>query len=73
MFQSIDHTFTRFGSSLDARLAETVEATHGAIRAAMERRRSHSEATAKEASLLDAAATELERIRAGLGAGASHE
>jgi translation elongation factor EF-G len=73
MFQSIDHTFTRFGSSLDARLAETVEATHGAIRAAMERRRSHSEATAKEASLLDAAATELERLRAGLGAGASHE
>jgi GTP-binding protein EngB required for normal cell division len=31
MFQSIDQTFTRFGSALDRRLAETVEAMHGAI------------------------------------------
>lgn len=62
IFQSVDQTITRFGSSLDKRLSETVEATHGAIRAAMNLRRSQSEATAKEASQLEAAETELKRL-----------
>ena len=67
IFQSINQTFTRFGSTLDKRLAETVEATHGVIRAVVERRRSRSEITAKETSRFEKAAAELEQLRAGLG------
>jgi hypothetical protein len=66
-YQSIDQTFVRFGSTLDQRLAETVEATHGAIRAAMDRRRSQGETVAQEAARLEAAGAELERLRFGLG------
>ena len=42
------------------RLSETVAATHGAIRAAMDRRQNHNEAASKEPSLLEAARAELE-------------
>jgi len=68
-FQSIDQTFTRFGSTLDRRLADTIAATHGAIRAAMDRRRSQGETVSKEAVRLEAAISEMERLRSSLGGG----
>jgi len=62
-FQSIDQTFSQFGSALDERLAETIEATHGAIHAAMERRRSHSKEIADEEEKIQTATKELEQLR----------
>ena len=62
-FQSIDQTFSQFGSALDRRLEETIEATHGAIRAAIERRRSHSKKVADEEERIVAATRELEHLR----------
>lgn len=66
IFQSIDQTFLRFGSTLDRRLSETVEATHGAVRAALEKRRVHSETVAEEAANTGAVVEGLEEIRAEL-------
>lgn len=62
-FQSIDQTFSQFGSALDERLAETIEATHGAIHAAMERRRSHSKEIADEEDKIQTATKDLEQLR----------
>ncbi|HDL86354.1 MAG TPA: Dynamin family protein, partial [Candidatus Acetothermia bacterium] len=79
-FQSIDQTFSQFASTLDRRLAETVDATHGAIHAAMERRQSHSDAIASEVAQIGTATMELEQLRADLNsaiagsrAGDTHE
>lgn len=63
VFQSIDQTFTRFGSELDRRLADTIAATHGAIRAGAARRESHADTVAKELERLESAAAEIERLR----------
>ncbi len=60
--QSVDQTVRRFGSTLDARLADTIEATGGAIRAALEERRARSERVAAQRERLAAAAAELDRI-----------
>lgn len=37
-FQSIDQTFNRFGRASDQRLQATTTTTHGAVRAAMDRK-----------------------------------
>jgi ribosome biogenesis GTPase A/DNA-binding transcriptional MerR regulator len=65
-YQSIDQTFTRFGSALDDRLADTTAATHGAIRAAMDRRQQQSEAVSQEVSRLETAVDELAQVQAAL-------
>jgi len=66
IFQSIDRTFMQFGAALDQRLADTVTATHGAIRAALTRRHQNSGLAYEEITGLDAAAVDIERIRARL-------
>jgi len=66
IFQSIDQTFTRFSSALDQSFADTIAATHGAIRAAIDRRRQQSETVREEVARLEEASAELERIRAHL-------
>ncbi|MGQ9589466.1 MAG: dynamin family protein [Planctomycetota bacterium] len=68
VFQSIDQTFARFGSELDRRLADTIEATHGAIRAGAARRESRADTVAKELERLESAAAEIERLRSSLAA-----
>ncbi|MBN1420709.1 MAG: dynamin family protein [Planctomycetes bacterium] len=67
IYQSIDRTFLRFGRTLDERLADTISATHGAIRAAMARRKERAEATADEMARLEAAADVLTDIQGALG------
>jgi GTP-binding protein EngB required for normal cell division len=62
-FQSIDQTFARFSSALDQSLADTIAATHGAIRAAIARRRQRSETVREEVARLEEASADLERIR----------
>lgn len=64
--QSVDQTVRRFGSALDERLADTIEATRGAIRAALDERRARSELVAAQRERLAAAAAELERIASAL-------
>ena len=68
-YQSIDQTFARFGSALDGRLADTTAATHGAIRAAMDRRQQQSEAVSQEVSRLKTAVDELAKVQAALAKG----
>ncbi len=43
IFQSLDQTFLHFGSDLDERLKETIAATHGAMKATLECRRSRAD------------------------------
>jgi len=61
--QNVDQTFRRFTSSLDERLAETTQATHGAIQAAFTRRREQAEQIEDEVKRLQHAARELDEIR----------
>lgn len=63
IYQSIDQTFIHFGSELDARLLETLEATHGAIKATLDRRKSREDETAQSLKMFCAADEELGRIR----------
>jgi len=67
LFQSIDQTFVRFGSTLDKRLAETLEATYGAIQATIDRRRAHSETIEDEVAQLAHAVQEVNQLRHSLG------
>ena len=66
IYQSLDQTFLRFGSSLDDRLHATIQATRGAIQAALTKRREHSEAVAGELADLAAAEMEISRIKTAL-------
>ena len=66
-YQSLDQTFLRFARTLDERLADTIAATHGAIQAALARRREHAEATADELARLEAAVADLTEIQGTLG------
>ncbi len=66
-YQSLDQTFLRFARTLDERLADTIEATHGAIQTALAKRREHSEATADEVARLETATAELSKALALLG------
>jgi hypothetical protein len=65
-FQSIDQTFKRFGATLDQRLDATTTATHGAVRAAMDRRQQQSELVSREVTRLEEAITELADIQTAL-------
>lgn len=62
-YQSLDQTFRRFTGTLDERLAATIAATHGAIRAALDKRRQHRAAAAKDITQLNTALTGLETLR----------
>lgn len=64
--QNLDTSFRRFASELDERLRLTMEATRGAIHAALEKRRTHSESVAGEVSRLRALLAELEQISSSL-------
>lgn len=70
-YQSIDETFRRFGWQLDERLAQTIVATHGAVQAAMAKRRQHSAIAADEIIRLQAATAAVlethDRLRMGTG------
>lgn len=68
--QNLDTSFRRFASDLDERLRLTVEATRGAIRAALRKRQSHAAAIAGEVQRLRAALEEIDRLAAKLGKGA---
>ncbi|OGK04916.1 MAG: hypothetical protein A2W80_03970 [Candidatus Riflebacteria bacterium GWC2_50_8] len=63
IYQSIDQTFLHFGSELDSRLRDTLEATHGAIKATLARRKSREDETAQSLKMFCAADEELGRIR----------
>ncbi len=62
-YQSIEQTFLRFGSALDERLADTISATHGAIQAALEKRKAHSQFIAGESSRLQSFVDGLTKIK----------
>jgi GTP-binding protein EngB required for normal cell division len=66
LYDQIDGTFSEFSRSLDQRLTETIAATLGAARAAMEKRRSHAGAVSAELERLNAAVGALEVIGARL-------
>ena len=65
-YQSINETFRRFGSILDERLVDTITATHGAIRAAMEQRQKQGELVSQKVSRLKTAMHELTRLQEAL-------
>jgi len=66
--QNLDTSFRRFASDLDERLRLTIEATRGAIRAALEKRRTHAESIAEEVGRLRTLLAELDRIGSALSA-----
>jgi len=66
--QNLDTSFRRFASDLDERLRLTAEATRGAIRAAMEKRRTHAESIAGEIGRLRALVDELDQLGGALAA-----
>jgi len=63
IYQSIDQTFNKFGSTLDQRLADTLTATYGAISAAMDRRQKQSSEAEEEISHWKTALTELNALQ----------
>jgi tRNA U34 5-carboxymethylaminomethyl modifying GTPase MnmE/TrmE len=62
-YQSLDQTFRRFTGTLDERLAGTIAATHGAIRAALDKRHRHRAAVAQDIARLESAITSLQALR----------
>lgn len=69
MLLSIDETFTRVRWMLDERWAETIAVTLGALRAAMERRRTESHPAEKEIARLRSTTASLEDVYSDLGGG----
>ncbi|OHB58880.1 MAG: hypothetical protein A2173_11000 [Planctomycetes bacterium RBG_13_44_8b] len=63
VFQNIDQSFIRFHSELNERFEQTLAATQGAIEAALEKRKKHSEKVANELSRFDSALIILEEIK----------
>ncbi len=57
--QNLNDAFHRFGLTLDQRFQETIEATHGAIQAAYQKRKEHAEAIAGEVDRLELTAQKL--------------
>jgi GTPase SAR1 family protein/uncharacterized protein YukE len=57
--QNLEQVFHRFGARLDERLAEAIEATHGAILSAYKRRQDSAEQAAAEIGRLEQAMTAL--------------
>jgi GTPase Era involved in 16S rRNA processing len=60
--QSIDAAFLQYSSTLDENLRLTIDATHGAVRAAMERRKEHAGETAGRLARLYQVAGELRDV-----------
>jgi len=67
--QSLNDTFARFAAELDQRLADTVAATHGAIQAAVTRRKTHQQNIAGQVTRLEDARTALDKVRQTLVSG----
>jgi nucleoside 2-deoxyribosyltransferase len=61
--QNLEATFRKFGVNLDRRLAETIDATHGAIRAAYRKRQEHSEHVAAEVGRLNRAVADVQSLQ----------
>ncbi len=61
--QNLDRAFRRFTSALDDRLTETINATHGAVREAINRRREHSEEIEGDLADLQKSSAELARYQ----------
>lgn len=64
--QNMEDAFRRFGAELDERLAMSLEATHGAMKAALDRRRQHSEAIEADLVERQASSMKLQKIAADL-------
>jgi GTPase SAR1 family protein len=64
--QNLNDAFRRFGLTLDQRFQETIAATHGAMRAAREKRTTRSAAIAEEVAKIQAALAIFEGIVAEL-------
>jgi metal-responsive CopG/Arc/MetJ family transcriptional regulator len=58
--QSIESSYRRFGSELDARLADTISATHEAIRAAHSLRSEQNERVSATLTVLQSRITEIQ-------------
>ncbi len=63
--QNLDRAFRLFTGSLDDRLAETIAATHGAVKAAIDRRREHAEQTADDLAAIGARSRKLKELLKG--------
>lgn len=63
LLQSMNDAFFRFGTRLDERLKQAVAATHGAVEAAVMRRRERSEAVEGEVERLERSAAKLAALQ----------
>jgi len=63
VFQNLDQSFIRFRAELNERFEQTLAATQGAIEAALEKRKKHSEQVTCELSRFDYALINLEKIK----------
>jgi hypothetical protein len=61
--QNLTDAFQRFATTLDQRFEETINATHGAIRAAYVKRKEHTESIDENLQKLSIAAEFLDKIR----------
>jgi len=66
---NIDAAFRKFSSDLDTNLGLTIEATHGAIRSALEERKQHEENVAGRIDELKKTATEIQCVIRTFGSG----
>jgi tRNA U34 5-carboxymethylaminomethyl modifying GTPase MnmE/TrmE len=66
--QNLNDAFQRFATILDQRFEETINATHGAIRAAYLKRKEHTESIDENLRRLSLAADELHKIRSEIAA-----
>lgn len=62
IYLSLNEALSGFGAGLDERLADTINATHGAIAAALAKRRQAAQAASEDISALEAFAAQLTRI-----------
>jgi hypothetical protein len=62
IYLSLDQALSGFGAGLDERLADTITATHGAIAAALAKRRQAAQAASEDISALEGCAAQLTRI-----------
>jgi small GTP-binding protein len=66
--QNLNDAFQRFATTLDQRFEETINATHGAIRAAYVKRKEHTESIDENLRRLSVAAECLDKIRSEIAA-----
>ncbi len=68
LYQNINDSFRRFGALVEARLAETLDATHGAISLALQQRETQGQRVAGKLAQLESALAELSELMAQLSA-----